>query len=245
MTGCYDSLSDDEPGENVALQSETKQEESLIVNDNPTRGYRCFTKPWVVTLTVLVISALSIISIAVSIDNVKCHNKPATMQAETPFMDPATALHHFSAPPADIYKLTPKDCGHDPKTARERGCHFDIMSMIWIPHECYDRELSEEFAEEKNWTWSLNENGTDLISQENIRTGEIAHGWVQFEYHIWHCLYTWRKVIKQVERGGGPIDGYVSNHEHTDHCVKTLILRSLPKETWNTKFTILYPKCYV
>jgi hypothetical protein len=151
----------------------------------------------------------------------------------------------FMKPQPDISTLIPKDCGNNPKTARERGCHFDIMSMIWIPHECYDPELTEEFASERSWEWSLHENGTHPISEEVIRTGEIQNGWVQFEYHLTHCLYTWKKVIKQVERGGAPIDGYVSNHTHTDHCSYMLSLRSIPAERWNTPFVVLYPTCYV
>jgi hypothetical protein len=237
MKESYTALSRDEPDDNAALQLDPEKEEHAIVYDNTNIEYRGLIKQLLIILSLSILFTIAAITIIVTTDSAKCQTAPT--------MTPAPVSQPFSKPQPDISSLRPKDCGNNPTTARERGCHFDIMSMIWIPHECYDPELTEEFASEKDWEWSLHENGTDLIPAEEIRKGDIRKGWVRFEYHITHCLYTWRKVIKQVERGGAPIDGYVSNHTHTEHCSMMLSLRSTPAEKWNTPFVVLYPTCYV
>jgi hypothetical protein len=241
MKDSYTALSLDEPDDNTALQSDSEKEESAIVYDNTHRQYRGLIKQLLIILSLSVLFTTAAIAVIVTTRSAK-YQTASTMM---PSSMPATIPEIFSKPLPDISSLKPKTCGKNSTTARERGCHFDIMSMIWIPHECFDPELTEEFAKEKSWEWSLNENGTDLISEEEIRKGDIQNGWVRFEYHITHCLYTWRKVIKQVERGGAPIDGYVSNRDHMEHCSETLELRSTPTEKWNTLFVVHYPTCYV
>ena len=241
MKDSYTALSLDEPDDNMPLQLDPEREERAIVYDNTHREYRGLIKQSLIILSLSVLFTIAAVTIIVTTGSPKCQSASTMM----PSSIPATVPQIFSKPQPDISSLKPKDCGNNPTTARERGCHFDIMSMIWIPHECYDPELTEEFASEKSWEWSLHENGTDLISEEDIRKGDIRKGWVRFEYHITHCLYTWKKVIKQIERGGAPIDGYVSNHTHTEHCSMMLSLRSIPAERWNTPFVVLYPTCYV
>lgn len=241
MKDSYTALSLDEPDDNTALQSDPEKEESAVVYDNTHREYRGLIKQLLIILSLSVLFSIAAIAIIVITGSNKCQTASTMM----PSSMPATVPQMFSKPQPDISSLKPKHCGHNATTARERGCHFDIMSMIWIPHECFDPELTEEFAKEKSWEWSLNENGTDLITEEDIRKGDIQNGWVRFEYHIMHCLYTWKKVIKQVERGGAPIDGYVSNHDHMEHCSATLLFRSTPAEKWNTPFVVHYPTCYV
>jgi hypothetical protein len=245
MKDSYTALSLDESDDNTALQSDPEKEEHAIVYDNTHREYRGFVKQLLIILSLSILFTIAAITIIVTTGTAKCQTTSLVMSDSMPSSMPAPLSQTFSKPQPDISSLRPKDCGNNPTTARERGCHFDIMSMIWIPHECYDPELTEEFASEKSWEWSLHENGTDLIPEAEIRKGDIQNGWVRFEYHITHCLYTWRKVIKQIERGGAPIDGYVSNHTHTEHCSMMLSLRSIPAERWNTPFVVLYPTCFV
>jgi hypothetical protein len=237
----YAALSLDEPDENVPFQSDSENDEHTVGYNSTHKEYRGLIKQLLIILGLSILFTIVAITIIVTTGSANCQTT-TTMMANSMA---ATTEPTFSKPQPDISSLKPKDCGNNPTTARERGCHFDIMSMIWIPHECYDPELTEAFATEKNWQWSLHENGTDLISEEDIRKGDIQNGWVRFEYHLTHCLYTWRKVIRQIERGGAPIDGYVSNHTHTEHCSKMLSFRSVPAESWNTPFVVLYPTCYV
>jgi hypothetical protein len=241
MKASYVAVSDGEPGDNEPLRPDADKEDSFTASTtaNTNREYRALIKQLFIILSLSVLFTIAALTIIITTSNAKCASPSNAMSTAVPKV--------FSQPQPSIASLTPLDCGHNPATARARGCHFDVMSMIWIRHECYDAELTEEFVQEKpeGWQWSLHENGTDLISEQDIRKGDIQHGWVQFEYHITHCLYTWKKLNKQVERGGAPIDGYISNHTHTHHCSRMLSLRSIPAERWNTPFVVLYPKCYV
>ena len=69
-------------------------------------------------------------------------------------------------------------------------------------------------------------------------------GWVTWEYHLTHCLYTWKKLNRAVERRGA-IDGYISNYNHTSHCSKLLLAKGVKMETWNSEFFVQYPRCYL
>ena len=108
----------------------------------------------------------------------------------------------------------------------------------------FDHELMEQFSREKKWQWSLDANGTTLVSEEQIRNGEVEVGWVTWEYHLTHCLYTWKKLNRAVERRGA-IDGYISNYNHTSHCSKLLLAKGAKMEAWNSEFFVQYPSCYL
>jgi hypothetical protein len=77
-----------------------------------------------------------------------------------------------------VMPAEPTDCGDTSETARQRGCHFDVISFAWKVPECFDGELMEQFLAERPWKWSLDENGTKLIDQDDIRTGVHDTGWV-------------------------------------------------------------------
>jgi hypothetical protein len=242
MRGKYFNIADDEPEtESLSPEPDVDKEIDSLIRDSNIRKKKRAQMIIIYCLSILISIIVTTAIITARSDS--CESPTTRTKASGSNIKP------FSKSLPEISNLVPKSCGHNSTTARSLGCHFDIMSMIWIPHECYDPDLSMSFLAEKKakggWEWSHHENGTDLIPEHEIRKGDIQHGWVRFEYHLTHCLYTWRKLNRQVERGGAPIDGYISNSTHTEHCSRMLGLRSIPGETWNTPFKVLYPTCYV
>jgi hypothetical protein len=147
---------------------------------------------------------------------------------------------------ATMNSRTGVDCGDSPDTARARGCHFDFVSFVWLPHECYDDAYVNSFAAKKDWTWHYDVNNTagPEIPLEVLRTGDVAMGWVSWEYHRAHCAWTWMKLVSDVEKAGA-IDGYVLNMNHTRHCAKLMMQEGVDAEEVNSKFFVQYPTCWV
>lgn len=145
-----------------------------------------------------------------------------------------------SGPVEHVHEAT--DCGSSPHTALERGCRFDLMGFTWKPRECFDGELMEQFMQEKHWQWSLNSNGTELLSRGDIETGVYELGWTTWEYHLTHCLYMWMKLRRDIIFNR-PRDQSVMDLDHSLHCAEKLLTPGINNSAWVTKFHITYPKC--
>lgn len=74
-----------------------------------------------------------------------------------------------------------KSCGPDAATAIAKGCHMDLLSFTWLPHECYDAELTEDFLAQSNWNYALDRNGTQIVDKQKILSGEVDNGYVTWE----------------------------------------------------------------
>ncbi|KAH8591204.1 hypothetical protein B0O99DRAFT_520041 [Bisporella sp. PMI_857] len=135
-----------------------------------------------------------------------------------------------------------KSCGPDAATAIAKGCHLDMISFTWLPRECYDAELTEEFLAIKDWKWSLDGNGTELVPRSKVEGGEVDNGYVTWEYHITHCLYTWKKLVRHLERGGA-MDWHVMEYSHARHCGKLLLTEGADWSEYNSEFFVQYPLC--
>jgi hypothetical protein len=87
-----------------------------------------------------------------------------------------------------------KSCGNSPDAARSRGCHFDISSFCWLPDDCYDKDLSQEFNDIHELKWFLGKNPTRPVSHDQIMTGDYSGLYVNREYHVTHCTAMWKKL---------------------------------------------------
>ncbi|KAK1850325.1 hypothetical protein CCHR01_07034 [Colletotrichum chrysophilum] len=153
--------------------------------------------------------------------------------------------HHKRGP-----KVMIKPCGNTPQEARERGCHFDVISFCWLPSQCYDAELSREFDEANHLEWFLDPNRTSPLSHEQIMTGEYTGLYVNWEYHVRHCTAMWKKMHRAIILGNGDgvkaIDGYIVVYEHTKHCEHMLLAgRNIAPDIINTRIAVKYPDCGV
>ncbi|KAI4211032.1 MAG: hypothetical protein LQ351_006152 [Letrouitia transgressa] len=126
-------------------------------------------------------------------------------------------------PYQDVQAEHPRtDCGSTVAEAREKGCHFDMMSWLWVPHECFDAELVEEFIALRDWDWYRNYTGGERVPLEEVRTGMHDALWAPQQYHMFHCTYMWKKMHRAILRHG-PLDDDVASFDHTVHCEKMLL----------------------
>ena len=69
--------------------------------------------------------------------------------------------------------MTPLEhCGQTTAQALAKGCSFDPMTFAWIPPECYDAELTEEFLQLQPWHWYTDEGGQQPIEIARVLRGE-------------------------------------------------------------------------
>lgn len=135
------------------------------------------------------------------------------------------------------------DCGTTPDEARDRGCHFDILSFAWQTPECYDRETSEAFLRH-NGTWSyFSTRKGDVQVPEAVAISGEQMVLVTAGYHFTHCTYMWRQLHRAYSVLGY-IDEHLGNWNHTLHCQKVLLadIGGALSEI-NTVGRIIYPKC--
>ena len=108
-------------------------------------------------------------------------------------------------------------CGGSIEDATAKGCSFDPMSFSWLPPDCYDQELIDQFLQLRDWTWYINDNGTQAARKEDVLAGKYDHLYVTDAYHQFHCTYMWRKLHRAVLRDG-LVDSYIGSYKHTAHC---------------------------
>ncbi|OJJ47404.1 hypothetical protein ASPZODRAFT_16085 [Penicilliopsis zonata CBS 506.65] len=132
----------------------------------------------------------------------------------------------------------PATCGTSIAEARKHGCHFDPMSFSWLPPRCYDVELSAEFLQRSDWEWYLDAKGMLPVPRETVLAGEHESLYVSWEYHLVHCTYAWRKMHRAVMMQV-PLDGYIRQYAHTEHCERMLLRQGVD---WNTTNTIIQTK---
>lgn len=119
-----------------------------------------------------------------------------------------------------------RDCGSTAIEARKRGCRFDPISFSWLSPECYDSELVDSFLAMNRWAWYTSKadspRHTVAMPYRIVALGEQDHLWVTREFHIHHCTFQWKKMHRAI-LGGKPIDGYIGNYSHTEHCEHVLV----------------------
>jgi len=119
--------------------------------------------------------------------------------------------------------------------AVSRGCVFTPLALAWLPPQCLDMELSDEFDKlgplpGGEWPYWADRNGTTRISREEMGLLADVNGafYTTQEWHIMHCMYTWRKHYRSkftgvtIEKRSGGID-------HIHHC-EGIVLDRVPLE---------------
>ncbi|KAL0931144.1 uncharacterized protein CTRU02_213879 [Colletotrichum truncatum] len=154
-----------------------------------------------------------------------------------------SGTHHDVGP-----KVLIKPCGSTPQEAREKGCHFDVISFCWLPTQCYDSDLSRDFDLQNHLEWFLDPHRTQPLTHEQIMTGEYTGLYVNWEYHVRHCTAMWKKMHRAILHGDGhgdkAIDGYIGAYEHTKHCEHMLLAgRNIAPDIINTRIAVKYPDC--
>ncbi|KAK3387939.1 hypothetical protein B0H63DRAFT_559369 [Podospora didyma] len=135
------------------------------------------------------------------------------------------AFAHTKPPNEETPYKDPEECGLSPIEARQRGCVFDVVLMGWVPWRCHNPELSNEFLARKDWAfyrvpdWNST---TPKIPMAEVMAGEWNTIYVEDDFNLLHCTYTWRKT-QRAALYGDILDGYLADAHHTNHCEMLLM----------------------
>jgi hypothetical protein len=111
-------------------------------------------------------------------------------------------------------------CGNSTEQALELGCHFDLLSVSFVPWQCVDWELEKEFLAEGPWRYWADRHKKVELAQDELWSrpampNDSFH--VTMHWHRMHCLYQWRKMHRAFE-SGRRMDSSYSAYGHTVHC---------------------------
>jgi hypothetical protein len=135
-------------------------------------------------------------------------------------------------------------CGYTPQEARRNGCRFDLILYEWVPAQCYDEELQEEFRLKKS-KWYVDDEGTQDVSQEEAARGETEKLFWDWDYHIWHCRYSFLQMTRILMNTSLGIPGRLMDIDHANHCLNTLTGEEWhPLDDVGTIVTLNYSTCY-
>lgn len=137
---------------------------------------------------------------------------------------------------------SPSSCGGSREEALAAGCKFDVMSFSWLPPRCYDGELVAEFEALGPWEWFIGQDGRVAADEEAVREGRLDRLYVTWEFHLLHCTFQWKKMHRAL-LAGWPIDSYIGNFSHTQHCEHMIMNRRTPLNSTGTDIFIKYPSC--
>ncbi|KAF2691802.1 hypothetical protein K458DRAFT_438148 [Lentithecium fluviatile CBS 122367] len=60
------------------------------------------------------------------------------------------------------------NCGNSTAEARAKGCVFDVLTNMWVPEPCWDREDTEEFMRTAPWQSYNMQDGKRLLTLEEM-----------------------------------------------------------------------------
>ncbi|CCF42029.1 hypothetical protein CH063_02736 [Colletotrichum higginsianum] len=81
-------------------------------------------------------------------------------------------------------------CGSSPEEARRLGCRFEMHNFAWVPPQCYDDELGDDWDSHADWVWSRSPNNsadTDEQFMADCRAGNVRTAWLPWYQHMAHC----------------------------------------------------------
>ncbi|EAW12351.1 uncharacterized protein ACLA_063180 [Aspergillus clavatus NRRL 1] len=135
-------------------------------------------------------------------------------------------------------------CGTSAAEAKAAGCHFDLMSFSWLPPECYNQDLTNDFLNHTDWQWSLDAEGKHMVSKHFVQQGDFEFLFTSYEYHVVHCVYMWKKTHQAImEATFDHLDGYIAGLGHTGHCGEMLLDRTMDLQAWGTPGWTKFPAC--
>ncbi|EPE33494.1 hypothetical protein GLAREA_06507 [Glarea lozoyensis ATCC 20868] len=142
---------------------------------------------------------------------------------------------------APIFNAEPmrNPCGNSPDKAKKRGCEWDVLSFCWLPQECLDQEITEEFRKAGPWTFYGDENRTTVVSEEEFGM-DTKKVWLTNELHSTHCAFSLLKFHKALS-SGKMVHGQLPL-SHTHHCSQVLQSKGDPQAI-EVYAIIQYPGC--
>ncbi|EMD60272.1 hypothetical protein COCSADRAFT_30290 [Bipolaris sorokiniana ND90Pr] len=127
-------------------------------------------------------------------------------------------------------------CGTQNEEVVAMGCIYDHIAVDWLPSHCHDADLVAEFdasgpGTNGMWPYYRIESqgilGRNFIPIEDDPTTTIdtlaqreENYWATTEWHVAHCLFTWRKQIKFLgqDMKGHLMEPWNARETHAKHC---------------------------
>jgi hypothetical protein len=136
--------------------------------------------------------------------------------------------------------VKPVSCSCGGTTVAEaisRGCKFTPLAIAWLPPQCLDEELADEFdqiAPNGGWEYWADLNGTIPMTREEVgllADTESAVFYTTQEWHVMHCMYTWRKHYRS-QFNGVTIERRSNGIDHIHHCEEIVRDRAPLLKIW-------------
>lgn len=118
----------------------------------------------------------------------------------------------------------------------------------WLPENCFDEPLTNQFRKIKDWRFYADKDGTQALSEEGLSMSQKAH--TTLEYHYIHCIFSLRKLHRAIEQGRD-VEVEVGGYGHTNHCAgfleRTMLQLNSSQgyslEQLGTVLNVAYPDC--
>lgn len=125
-------------------------------------------------------------------------------------------------------------CGNSTAEARSRGCVFDVLTNMWVPEPCWDREGTEEFMSTAPWQgYDMQDAKRQLTLDEmSERVGHdrlapdptLPPYWTPLREHVIHCALMWQRQHRGFMSGKSKeLDFHSLSYQHTVHCSRSLV----------------------
>ncbi|KAH8820176.1 hypothetical protein F5884DRAFT_893110 [Xylogone sp. PMI_703] len=129
-------------------------------------------------------------------------------------------------------------CGETASEARELGCQFDPLAVMWVPGPCFDNETLQEYydyQEEMAWLGYDDMDYEQRIDfqtmSERVAGSDLPPYYTTRREHTIHCGFMLQRLHKGYLTDPNTLDEELLSFHHTRHCVKFL-LDSMSKPKW-------------
>ena len=207
----------------VSTADDIKSEEDFVYSPHPpfqTHSAEVVRRlKWALVCSVLV----SLTSLALAAASVF---KPASLVSTVSSTTPSSV--HGSEPlDSTAASVRPKpaySCGNSSATALANDCVFDALTVSWQPRSCSTAYISEylDYASERPYQYFSDQEGTQLLSHEELTKPDEVWYWSTKREHLAHCAFVLLRFYDAVEKGER-IDSIAGNPHHAKHCVKNML----------------------
>jgi hypothetical protein len=145
------------------------------------------------------------------------------------------------------------NCGSSYAEATANNCSFQLWSYSWVPADCFDNELNDEFLAlraEEDWHYYSSRSPPVQVSLESVLTGTRNDLWSTWGQHFWHCAYYQRKFFRIVDQHHGERTATLKmtnrdlDEHHAKHCQEWLANpRAAPWDEVRINLTVGYHSC--
>jgi hypothetical protein len=185
------------------------------------------------------LTVLIVISVVTLVAGVFVLAKGATKEDKAAAIRPEAATSTI-VPSSTHSRYQPVVCGNSPTEARKRGCHFELITLSWVAHDCHDHELVERYSRNHTWQWYHHETAMTPMEDRVVKSGELHEVWTTSDYREALCSYALEKLQRDVVQEW-PRDGAVLDTALTSTCAGGQSGRDL--DTKRTLWQVRYPIC--